>query len=71
MLGEAVMPFLGPEFIDVLPALFANDVEESTTGLQAFIRICAAADPEPDEFFSILGYNSVVPAVRQACSAVR
>jgi pimeloyl-ACP methyl ester carboxylesterase len=67
MLGEAVLPFLGPEFIDVLPALFASDVEESNAGLQAFIRICASADPEPEEFFSILGYNSVVPPhVRQA-----
>ncbi len=66
-LGETAMPFLGPEFVDVLPALFATDVEESSTGLQAYIRSCASVDPEPDEFFSILGYNSVVPPhVRQA-----
>jgi non-heme chloroperoxidase len=67
MLGEAVMPFLGPEFIDVFSGLFATDVEQSSTGLQAFVRISTSADPEPDEFFSVLGYNSVVPPhVRQA-----
>jgi non-heme chloroperoxidase len=67
MLGESVMPFLGPEFVDVLPALFATDVEESNAGLQRFIRICASIDLEPEEFLAVLGYNSVVPPrVRQA-----
>jgi non-heme chloroperoxidase len=67
LLGESVMPFLGPDFVDVLPALFTSDVEESNAGLQRFIRICASIDLEPEEFLAVLGYNSVVPPrVRQA-----
>jgi non-heme chloroperoxidase len=67
MLGEPVLPFLGPDFIRLFPALFATDVEESSTGMQAFVRLCAGTDPEPAEFYSILGYNSVVPPhVRQS-----
>lgn len=67
MLGEPVLPFLGTDFISVFPSLFATDVEESSTGLQEFLRLCTSTDPEPAEFYSILGYNSVVPPhVRQA-----
>lgn len=67
MLGEPVLPFLGADFISVFPGLFATDVEESSTGLQAFVHMCTNADPDPTEFYSILGYNSVVPPrVRQA-----
>jgi pimeloyl-ACP methyl ester carboxylesterase len=67
MLGESVLPFLGTDFIGVFPGLFATDVEESSAGLQTFVRLCTATDPEPAEFYSVLGYNSVVPPhVRQA-----
>jgi pimeloyl-ACP methyl ester carboxylesterase len=67
MLGESVLPFLGTDFIGSFPGLFATDVEESSTGLQAFLRLCTSTDLEPAEFYSILGYNSVVPPrVRQA-----
>jgi pimeloyl-ACP methyl ester carboxylesterase len=67
MLGEPVMPFLGADFVGVFPGLFATDVDESSTGLQAFVRMCRSTDADPTEFYSILGYNSVVsPLVRQA-----
>ena len=66
-LGETVMPFLGPEFIGVLPGLFSIDVEESSTALQTFIRLCTQAPLDPAEFYSVLGYNATVPPhVRQA-----
>jgi non-heme chloroperoxidase len=65
-MGESVQPFLGPDFQACFPALFSTDVETTTTALQTFIRLCFAADPEPGEFYSVLGYNSVVPPyVRQ------
>jgi len=67
MLGEPVMPFLGADFVGVLPGLFDPDVETSSAALQTFVRMGTSADPEPDEFYHILGYNSIVPPrVRQA-----
>jgi non-heme chloroperoxidase len=66
-LGESAMPFLGPDFVGALPGLFTNDVEDSSAGLQAFLRMCSSADPDPEEFYAALGYNSIVaPHVRQA-----
>jgi pimeloyl-ACP methyl ester carboxylesterase len=66
-LGETVMPFLGSEFIGVLPGLFSIDVEESSTALQTFVRLCTQAPLDPTDFYSVLGYNATVPPhVRQA-----
>jgi non-heme chloroperoxidase len=66
-LGEPAMPFLGPDFVRVVPGLFSNEVDESSAALQAFVGICSATPPEPEEFYSILGYNTAVPPrVRQA-----
>jgi non-heme chloroperoxidase len=66
-LGETVMPFLAPQFVDLFPGLFSTDVEESSTALQDFVRLCTSADLDPGEFYSAVGYNTVVsPQVRRA-----
>jgi non-heme chloroperoxidase len=65
-MGESVQPFLGPDFQACFPALFSTDVETSMTAVQTFVRLCTAAEPDPEEFYSVVGYNSVVPPyVRQ------
>jgi pimeloyl-ACP methyl ester carboxylesterase len=65
-LGEAAMPFLGPDFLAALPGLFSRDVEESTAGLQSFIRLATSAEMTAEDFYLALGYNSIVsPHVRQ------
>ena len=44
----------------------SSDVEDSTTALQRFVRLCTRTEPEPQDFYATLGYNSVVPPhVRQ------
>jgi pimeloyl-ACP methyl ester carboxylesterase len=66
-LGEPAMPFLGPDFLGVLPGLFSNIVEESNTALQRFVDICTTRPMEAEDFYSVLGYNAAVPPhVRQA-----
>jgi non-heme chloroperoxidase len=66
-LGEAVMPFMGPEFLATLPGLFSEDVPTSVAALQAFMRLTTSAEPAPEDWYLALGYNSVVPPqVRRA-----
>jgi pimeloyl-ACP methyl ester carboxylesterase len=65
-MGASLQPFLGPDFQACFPALFATDVETSSTALQNFVRICTAAELEPEQFYTVLGYSSAVPPyVRQ------
>ena len=65
-MGEPAVPFMGPDFLACLPGLFSSDVEDSTTALQRFVRLCTRTEPEPQDFYATLGYNSVVPPhVRQ------
>jgi pimeloyl-ACP methyl ester carboxylesterase len=66
-LGEPAMPFLGPDFVSLLPGLASNTVEESNTALQALVGIFTETAMEAEDFYSVLGYNAVVPPhVRQA-----
>ena len=58
------MPFLGADFLAILPGLFSTDVETSTAALETFIRLTTSADPAPEDLYLALGYNSVVSAAR-------
>jgi len=58
---------LTPEFLNLVPGLFAADVEESTRSLQLLLRMCLTEEPTPEELYLMLGYNiSVPPYVRRA-----
>jgi non-heme chloroperoxidase len=65
-MGEPAMPFLGPQFVACLPGLFSNEADESSSTLQTFLRLCQSTDPDPEDFYTVLGYNTVVsPQTRQ------
>lgn len=58
---------LTPEFLDLVPGLFAIDVVESTLSLRSLLRMCLTQEPMEEELYLMLGYNvSVPPYVRQA-----
>jgi pimeloyl-ACP methyl ester carboxylesterase len=65
--SEAAMAVLTPEFLGLVPGLFATDVEESVRGLEPFVRLCFARELAEEELYLMLGYNVAVPPfVRQA-----
>ena len=67
-LGSAeALSVLTPEFLDLVPALFATDTETSVRGLEAFLRLCFAQEHPAAERYRMLGYNVAVPPyVREA-----
>jgi len=67
-LGSAeAVSVLTPEFLNLVPAFFNNDVEESTRALRSLLRMCLTQEPTEEELYLMLGYNaSVPPYVRQA-----
>ena len=65
-LGEALLPYLGSEFVATFPGLFSEDVATSSAALQAFVRVTTEAELRPEEVYRVLGYNGIVaPGVRQ------
>jgi len=60
-LGAPVLPLLGADFVALFNGLFANDVRQSTTALQQFLRLMVSVEPAPRDLYLWLGYNSVVP----------
>jgi len=65
--SEEALAVLTPEFLGLVPGLFATDVAASVRGLDAFLRLCFAREPAGEELSLMLGYNvAVPPAVRQA-----
>jgi non-heme chloroperoxidase len=65
--SEAAMAVLTPEFVGLVPGLFATDVQESVLSLEAFLRLCFAHEPSDEDLYLMLGYNVFVsPSVRQA-----
>ncbi len=60
-LGAPVLPLLGADFVALFDGLFANDVRQSTTALQQFLRLMVSVEPAPRDLYLWLGYNSVVP----------
>jgi pimeloyl-ACP methyl ester carboxylesterase len=58
---------LGADFLAIVPGLFAEDVDTSTAALQTLIRLVLREEPPAEDFFLLLGYNTVVPPhVRQS-----
>jgi non-heme chloroperoxidase len=64
---EEAMAVLAPEFVDLVPGLFATEVQESVGALESLIRLCSAREPSAEDLYLMLGYNVAVPPyVRQA-----
>ena len=56
-----------PAFLNLVPAFFSTDAEESVRGLGSLLRLCYLVEPSIEDQYLILGYNvSVPPYVRQA-----
>jgi len=65
--SDAAMSVITPEFLGLIPGLFASDVGESVRSLTSLLRMCFAREPSSDELYLMLGYNiSVPPDVRRA-----
>jgi pimeloyl-ACP methyl ester carboxylesterase len=65
--SDEAMAVLTPEFLSLVPGLFATDAEESARSLESLLRLCFAQELSAEELYSMLGYNvSVPPYVRQA-----
>jgi pimeloyl-ACP methyl ester carboxylesterase len=60
-LGEPVLPFLGPQFLAVIPGLFATDAEESVTALRAFGRLLTREPLTAGESYRVLGAAATAP----------
>jgi non-heme chloroperoxidase len=65
--SDEAMSVLTPEFLNLVPAFFATEVEASVRSLESLLRMCFVEEPSAAELFLMLGYNlSVPPYVRQA-----
>jgi non-heme chloroperoxidase len=65
--SEDAISVIAPAFLQLLPGLFATDVETSVRTLEPFLRMCFAQQPSDEELYLMMGYNlSVPPYVRQA-----
>jgi len=65
--SEEAMSVLTPEFLGLVPGLFATDVQESVRALEPFIRLCFARELSAEDLYLMLGFNALVsPSVRQA-----
>lgn len=60
-LGGSVVPFLGEDFVALVPGLHSTDAEESVAALQKFLRMCVHEEPSAEDFYFMLGYNVIVP----------
>jgi len=62
-LGDPLLQggFLGADFLATAPGFFSENVEESITALQKFLRLCVHAEPAAEDFYFFLGYNVIVP----------
>ncbi len=58
---------LTPEFLGLVPGLFATEVEESVRSLDSLVGLCFARPPAAEDRYRMLGWCvSVAPSVRQA-----
>lgn len=68
--SEAALSVIAPAFLQLLPGLFATDVEMSVRTFESFLPLCFAHQPSEEDLYLMLGYNlSVPPYVRQAMFA--
>jgi non-heme chloroperoxidase len=65
--SDEALSVLTPEFLSLVPGLFATNLEESIRSFEPFLRLCFAEEPSAEDLYLMLGYNlSVPPYVRQA-----
>jgi len=65
--SDAAMSVITPEFLSLVPGLFATDAEESVRSLESFVRLFFVQQPSASDLYLMLGYIvSVPPHVRQA-----
>jgi pimeloyl-ACP methyl ester carboxylesterase len=63
---EEAMTVLSPDFISLVPGLFATDVEESFRTLSSLVRLCLVEELSVPDLYLMMGFNlSVPPYVRQ------
>ena len=56
-----------PEYLSLVPGLFATEAEESVRSLTSLLRMCFVEEPSSEDLYLMLGYNVAVPPyVRQA-----
>lgn len=60
-LGEPVFPYLDQRFMALADGLFSDVVEESTSALQDFLRLCVYEKRSTEDTYFFMGFNSVVP----------
>jgi pimeloyl-ACP methyl ester carboxylesterase len=64
--SDEAFSVLTPEFLGLVPGLFAADVEESTRSLQSLLRLCFVQELSAEDLYLMLGFSvSVPPYVRQ------
>jgi len=64
---DDAMSVLTPDFVSLVPGMFASDVEESFRALRSLVRLCLVEEPSAPDFYLMMGFNlSVPPYVRQA-----
>ena len=63
-LGEPLLRegFLGPGFLELVPAFFSHNSGESVVALEKFVRLCVHDEPIPEDLYFFLGFNTIVPA---------
>jgi non-heme chloroperoxidase len=65
--SDAAMAVIQPAFLNLVPGLFATDVEESVRTFESFLQTCFNQALSAGDLYMMLGYNlSVPPHVRQA-----
>lgn len=64
---DEAMSVLTPEFLNLVPGLFATEAEEIVRALESLLRMFFVRELSIEELYLMLGYNlSVPPYVRQA-----
>jgi non-heme chloroperoxidase len=65
--SDAALSVIAPAFLQLLPGLFATDVEASVGSLASLIRLFFIQQPSDEDLYLMLGSSvSVPPYVRQA-----
>jgi pimeloyl-ACP methyl ester carboxylesterase len=65
--SDEAMSVIGPEFLSLIPGLFATEVEQSVRSLDSLLRLCYTQELSAEDWYLMLGYGvSVPPYVRQA-----
>jgi pimeloyl-ACP methyl ester carboxylesterase len=60
-IGDELIPFLGKNFVDLVPSFVSNEAILSSYALQKLVRLITYKELSPSEFYYTLGYNTIVP----------